>query len=65
MSDAPQRVSGLVGRPPQSVLAAPQPVTFERSNGERLHFRSVESFRIWWDDEQRRKTLAEENAGRA
>lgn len=55
----PQRAAGLVGRQldraPQSGVAAPQPLVFERLNGEQLHFASVADFRLWLDDEQRRK----------
>lgn len=62
-ASAPQHAAGLSGREldrtPRSGVAAAQPLVFERRNGERLHFRSVESFRIWWDAEQARRAEAE------
>lgn len=60
---APQRAAGLSGREldrtPRSGVAAPQPVVYARRDGELLHFLSIESFRLWWDVEQRRKAEAE------
>jgi hypothetical protein len=64
----PLRAAGLSGREldrtPRSGVAAPQPLVFERRNGERLNFASVADFRLWWDDEQRREAEVEEVAGR-
>ncbi|MGJ0533094.1 MAG: hypothetical protein ACR65W_07505 [Methylocystis sp.] len=68
MSDVPtpQHAPGLSGREldrvPRAGAITPQSVVFERLNGERLHFASVAAFHEWLDAEQRRETLAEENA---
>lgn len=51
----PQRAAGISApetRGESRGELAPQPVVFERANGERLHFVSVASFRLWWDAEQ-------------
>lgn len=52
---APQRAAGISTpetRGESRGEATPQPVVYERLDGEQLHFVSVESFRIWWDAEQ-------------
>jgi hypothetical protein len=46
----------------ESVL---QPTIFTRVDGTQLKFASVESFRLWWDVQQRSKAEADEIAGRA
>lgn len=62
---SPQRAAGVStpetrGVPRGEIVL--QPVVFERLDGEQLHFSSISSFISWWDDGQRRKTLAEEFA---
>lgn len=64
IAPVPHHAAGLVGREldrvPRAGEITPQPVIYERLNGEQLRFASVASFYAWWSAQQRREIEAEE-----